>query len=71
MASSKVIMHGTADEIFSHEDDIIAAGLDVPEVTRLMRRIRDDGYDVPYGIYTVERAISELDALLKENKAST
>lgn len=70
MASSKVIMHGTADEIFSHEDDIIAAGLDVPEVTRLMRQIRDDGYAVPYGIYTVEKAIATLNALLKENDAS-
>lgn len=65
MANSKVIMHGTADEIFSHEDDIIAAGLDVPEVTRLMRRIREDGYAIPYGIYNVERAMSELDSLLK------
>lgn len=67
MASSKVIMHGTADEIFSHEDEIVRAGLDVPEVTRLMRKMRADGYDMPYGIYNVEQAIAAIDKFIRND----
>ncbi len=68
MAHSKVIMHGSASDIFAKEDEIIEAGLDVPEVTRLMRKIRNDGFDIPYGIYTVEDAISTIDRVLKEKE---
>ena len=68
MANAHPIMHGNSDEIFSREDELIGAGLDVPEVTRLMRTLRQRGFDVPYGIYTVDKAISALNGMLQKDR---
>ncbi len=56
MAHAQVIMTGTKDEIFTKEDELINAGLDVPQITKLMRYLRSENIDVPYGIYTVVEA---------------
>ena len=68
MANAHPIMHGNSDEIFSREDELIGAGLDVPEVTRLMRTLRQRGFDVPFGIYTVDKAISALNGMLQKDR---
>lgn len=68
MESSKPIMHGTSREIFTQEERIVSAGLDVPEVTALLKKLRENGYGIPYGVYTVDQAINALNELLKEKK---
>ncbi len=68
MANAHPIMHGNSDEIFSREDELIGAGLDVPEATRLMRTLRQRGFDVPFGIYTVDKAISALNGMLQKDR---
>lgn len=44
MHQGQVLMQGTPAEVFSHPDDLQAAGLDVPPVTRLGQRLRARGW---------------------------
>lgn len=62
MNDGKVCMQGDADHIFSQAEVLSQIGLDVPQVTKLMLRLKDLGVDVDTGAYTVETA---LDCLLK------
>ncbi len=56
MSGSHVAMCGNRNEIFSRADELEAIGLDVPEITKLMMLLKERGFDVPCGIYTVEDA---------------
>ena len=57
LAEGRVLMHGTREEVFGQISGIETHGLDVPEITHLMNMLRDRGYPVPDGIYTVEDAV--------------
>lgn len=56
MSGSRVAMCGDRNEIFSRAEELEAIGLDVPEITKLMMMLKERGFDVPCGIYTVEDA---------------
>ena len=63
MSSSKLVMTGDRNEIFSRAASLESIGLDIPEITKLMMILRENGVDVPDNIYTVddaERAILEV-----------
>ncbi|MBQ7321205.1 MAG: energy-coupling factor transporter ATPase [Clostridia bacterium] len=60
MDHAKVRMHGPRDEIFARSDELIDAGLDIPEITKLIWLLRSRGIDVDRSIYTVDRAEQEL-----------
>ena len=60
MDHAKVRMHGPRDEIFARSDELIDAGLDIPEITKLIWLLRSRGIDVDCSIYTVDRAEQEL-----------
>ena len=63
MSSSKLVMTGDRNEIFSHAASLESIGLDIPEITKLMMILRENGVEVPDNIYTVddaERAILEV-----------
>ncbi|MBE6608200.1 MAG: energy-coupling factor transporter ATPase [Ruminococcaceae bacterium] len=59
--NGKVIMQGTKQEVFAKEKELRAIGLELPQITRLARRLSDMGISVSRDIYTVDEA---LDALL-------
>lgn len=59
--NGKVIMQGTKQEVFAREKELRAIGLELPQITRLARRLSDMGISVSRNIYTVDEA---LDALL-------
>lgn len=60
MDHAKVRMHGPRDEIFARSDELIDAGLDIPEITKLIWLLRARGVAVDSSIYTVDRAEQEL-----------
>ena len=63
MSSSKLVMTGDRNEIFSRAASLESIGLDIPEITKLMMILRENGVDVPDNIYTVddaEKAILEV-----------
>jgi energy-coupling factor transport system ATP-binding protein len=66
MAHAKVMMQGSAKEVFSRADELCQVGLDVPEITTLCAMLRERGIPLEEGIYTVEDALAAVSRLLLE-----
>ncbi len=56
MNKSKVYMSGKTRDIFAEADKLISVGLDVPQITHLIKKIRKMGIDIPENIFTVDEA---------------
>lgn len=65
MHDGTVAMTGTPSEVFSHADALSEIGLDVPEITRVLLRLRELGLDVDTSVFTVEQARAVLLPLLR------
>lgn len=57
---SHIAMEGVAKDIFARAEELLAMGLDVPQITRLFLRLRELGLDVDPSVYTVEQAMGQL-----------
>ena len=57
---SHIAMEGVAKDIFARAGELLAMGLDVPQITRLFLRLRELGMDVDPSVYTVEQAMRQL-----------
>ena len=64
MSHAKVAMSGKRNEIFSRGDELEEIGLGVPQMTYLVRLLREKGFDIPADIYTVDDAEAAIAALL-------
>ncbi len=62
----EVMLDGTPKEIFSQVETMKNLGLDVPQVTELVWRLRKDGYDLPADIITEDECVEALDRLLAQ-----
>jgi len=60
MSEGKVMLQGSCDEIFSSSELLEHVGLDIPQITKLMLKIKASGADVDSGVYTVDKAFEEL-----------
>jgi len=60
MHASKIMLEGTCSEIFSRYSDLLAAGLDVPVITRVAAALKERGIDIGDDIYTVKYAIGKI-----------
>lgn len=60
MENGKLVMSGTPAGVFSRAEELIAVGLDVPQITRVARALRDVGVDIGLDIYTVKFAAHRL-----------
>jgi len=63
LKSSHILMEGTPKEVFARGEELIAAGLDVPQITRVAMALRDKGVPVNPAVYTVGDLERELLAL--------
>lgn len=68
MSEGKIAAQGTPREIFAQEDMMTSIGLDVPDVTRLCRVLREKGYDLPADLYQPDELKEYLLCLWKEAK---
>ena len=68
MANAKVLMHGPCEEVFSRVKELSDIGLDIPQITRVMAMLREQGFPVSEEIYTVDAAVEELYRLFGEGK---
>ncbi len=59
MNGSKLAMDGTPGEVFSHAEELVEMGLNIPQVTQVFLHLRQMGLDVK-NVYTINQAISEL-----------
>ena len=66
MSDAKVFMSGTKDEVFARASELASVGLDIPEITRLMMLLKDRGFNVDVGAYTVDSAVKSVKKLFGE-----
>ena len=64
MADGGVVMQGSCDDIFSKSASLTDIGLDIPQTTKIMIKLKEQGVDVRDGIYTVDDAYNELIKIL-------
>ena len=69
LARGKSLMSGTPHEVFSRAEELVQAGLDVPQVTRIAMELRRRGLPVDPAVYTTEELCAALLALRKGGAA--
>ena len=65
LKNAHVLMQGTPAEVFALAEELLSAGLDVPQVTRLAMELRRRGLPIDPAVYTAEDLERELLALRK------
>ena len=60
MNQGQVVLDGIPKEVFSYSKELEAIGLAVPQVTRLMREMKEAGFMVRTDVATVEEAKAEI-----------
>lgn len=68
MNKGKVAMVGKPEEVFVRVEELKEMGLGVPQVTQLMKALRDKGFDVNDRVYTVDDAKIELIKIIRSKK---
>lgn len=68
MSKGGVVLEGVPAKVFKEIDKLESIGLGVPQVTYLMRSLKQKGFDVSEDIFTVDQGRLELLRVLKENR---
>lgn len=66
MNHSKAVMFGETREIFKRVDELCEIGLEVPQISRVFTKLRENGANVPESVLTVAEAKEALLKLLKK-----
>jgi energy-coupling factor transport system ATP-binding protein len=66
MSDSKPFMYGTPCEVFGRAAELESVGLTVPQVTKMMLKLAEMGFDVRTDVYTVAQAKAEIERLMKQ-----
>lgn len=59
MNGSRLAMDGTPSEVFSRAQELLAMGLNIPQVTQVFLKLKALGLDVK-SVYTMEQAVAEI-----------
>ena len=62
MNGSRLAMDGTPAEVFTHAEELVSMGLNIPQVTQVFLYLQKLGLDVA-NVYTIEQAVSEIKRL--------
>lgn len=65
MNGSRLAYYDTVKNVFSHADELLSMGLDIPQITQLFLKLKNAGYNVRTDVYTLDEAEKELLKLLK------
>ena len=65
LKGAHVLMQGTPAEVFARGEELISAGLDVPQITRIAMELKRRGLDIDPAVYTVDALERQLLALRK------
>ncbi|MBE6562199.1 MAG: energy-coupling factor transporter ATPase [Ruminococcaceae bacterium] len=66
MEDGGIIMDGSPEEVFVRAEELWKAGLDVPQTTELMWRLRAEGLDVPLDAFEPEECAAAVRAALEK-----
>lgn len=70
MNDGEVLMHDSMENVFSRARELTAIGLNVPQITLLMMKLREHNIDVPENVYRVSNAADILTELIgRKNNA--
>ena len=69
LKGAHILMSGTPAEVFARGEELLEAGLDVPQVTRVAMALKARGLDIDPAVYTVEALERQLLALRKGGAA--
>ena len=69
LSDAHALMSGTPREVFAHGDELVKAGLDVPQITRVAMALKSRGLDIDPAVYTVEELKNALLALKRGGAA--
>ena len=67
MCNAELAMDGTPDEVFTHAQELMDMGLDIPALTRVFMQLQKLGLDVK-SVYTLEQAVEALRRAKEENR---
>ncbi len=65
MDHGSLVMFDKTAEIFKRTKELKEIGLAVPQITKICDKLRDKGFPIPEGIYTVDAAKGEIEKILK------
>ncbi len=68
LKSAHILMDGPPPEVFARAEELLSAGLDVPQVTRIAMALRARGVAVNPAVYTAEALEKEILALRRGEK---
>ena len=56
---SHLAMDASPAEVFTHAEELVGMGLNIPQVTKVFLDLKKRGLDVK-NVYTIEQAVSEI-----------
>ena len=69
LSDAHALMSGTPREVFARGEELMKAGLDVPQITRVAMALKARGLDIDPAVYTVEELKDALLALKRGDDA--
>ncbi len=66
MSKSKAVMFDETKKVFSQGAKLESLGLQIPQITKIMSKLKEKGYNFSDGILTVSQAFDEIYNLLKK-----
>lgn len=69
MNEGKIVMDGATRKVFARTDELRSIGLELPEITVIIERLRAAGYRLPADILSVNEALSAIIAALRETES--
>lgn len=70
MNESKVFLFDETAKVFSHAKELEQIGLRVPQVTKIMMKLHENGYPVDPAVFTLEQAVKEILPLVQRGAAN-
>ena len=70
MNESKVFLFDETANVFSHAKELEQIGLRVPQVTKIMMKLHENGYPVDPAVFTLEQAVKEILPLVQRGAAN-
>ena len=65
MYGGKVALTGTPKEVFARSEELEKIGLAAPQISYVMKGLKEKGYNVPTDVYTINEAVKALYEMLK------
>ena len=71
LKDAKVLMLGTPPEVFARAEELLSAGLDVPQATRIALALKQRGLPIDTAVYTTEALEAQLKELWRGRRGGT